>query len=440
MTDYNYRNREKENAKEWQTREEAGIQKGDIHAYFHGLADDDQTSESANEGPALQQAPQLSTRPHPPPRNLTHFQKVNYKKAPSKQKKKQAITFANKRDNAAKVSYRSGQPPLMAFDLGRPLRDIEPSVARIQNTFEEVGVRFGSFVLPQRSLKETKILVWGNQKQIDDTLRELERWRSRASSRQSTKESRPSAKDPFAKVFSTSGYIWVADEDTAQRNSNRQHYQKAPQQGQRFKANGYFLWPNNEVRATDLFGPHCEALDPIRMEHKVYIQFDESRSVFKIHTNKGAERVNHAIQRIENTIKEYVARDHRPATLLLIEPLSPADYRPNVQTIAGPSLGVSGAQSRIPVLHGGISDPKDISHLQLDVENLTLKNKNRMYVATQGVLERIPYYRGGLRIRVNFGTFALIKFQWPPGVHSVALERFTADVQTPGTKGTLIRK
>ncbi|KAI4171004.1 MAG: hypothetical protein LQ343_004541 [Gyalolechia ehrenbergii] len=443
MADYNYRNREKENAKEWQIKEEAGVQKGNVHSYFNEWVDEDQTSESAGEDPAVShtQHPSASVAPRsrPPPRNLNQLQKVNYKKPFDNAKHKQVITFARKRDNAARAAYRAGQPPSVIIDLGRPLTEIEPSVARIQRTFEEIGVRFGSFILPERSLKDTKISIWGGRKPTDDTVTELRQWRSHARARQRIQESRPSGKDNFARIFSIIGDSWAAEEKTAKRDAERQHYQKAPQQGQKFKSNGYYLWPNSEIRAIDLFGPHCEALDTLRIEHRVYINFDEARSIFKVHSNSGAERVNEVVQRIENTIKEYVARDHRPVTLHLVEPPSPPDHRPNVQTVAGPFLGVKQARSKIPILDGEKLAPDDTTDLEQEAENSMSRNKSWTYGATQKVLERIPYYRGYLRMRINFGTFALVKFQWPPGVSSVTLEKFAADIQLPGTKGTLIR-
>lgn len=441
MADYNYRIREKENAKEWQIKEEAGVHKGNVHSYFNEWVDEDQTSDSAGEELASSHTQQQPTsvapkfRP-PTPRNPNQLPRSNFKKPIGNAKHKQVITFAKKRDNAARAAYRAGQPPSVIFDLGEPLTEIEPSVARIQRSFEEIGVRFGSFVLPERSLKDTKISIWGGRKSIDDTINELRQWRSRSRSRRRTKESQPTGKDNFAKIFSTIGQGWAAEEKTAKRNAERQHFQKAPQQGQIFNSNGYYLWPNTEIRVTDLFGPHCEALDSLRIEHKVYIQFDEARSMFKVHSNSGVERVNEVMQRIENTIKEYVARDHRPVMLLLIEPPSPADYRPNVQTVAGPLLGVKQARSKIPILYGE-KLPLDEEH---EVERAISRNKSRTYAATQAVLKRMPYYRGYLRMRINFGTFTLVKFQWPPGVPSVTFEKFATDIQLPGTKGTLVRK
>lgn len=437
--------REKVNAEEWKIKEQAGVHKGNVYSYVNQWVDEEQASESAIEGPAPPPADQptayLGAKARLPPRITNQFQRVTYKKPPHQSKHKQPITFAIRRDNAARVAFRNNQPPNATYDLGNPLIELEPSVARLQRSLEEIGVRFGSFIVPKRALDDSKIVIWGNPKQLGDTIRELKQWRHHRRTHSTARESLPLAKElKFARITSTIGIIHAAEEKKAKRDAERLEFQKVPTQGRRFKSNGYYLWPNNEIRVVDLFGPNCEALDPLRMEHRAYILFDEARSVFKIHSDKGAENVHQVTQRIESTIKEYVARDHRPATLILIEPLSPSDFRHEIRTVAGPPLGVTGAQSKIPVLHGKKIKDQHIAGLRQEAEKLGLINRNRANKAVQKVLERLPYYRGHLRMRVNFGTFTLVKFQWPPGVPSVTLEKFTVDIKSAGTKGTLIRK
>lgn len=436
--------REKENAKEWQIKEAAGVHKGNVYTYVNGWVDEDQTSESASEGLAPPQAAQPNgnsgPRFRPPQLDCNQFQKVSPKKPTGRPKPKQAITFAAKRDNAAKVAFRTNQPPSASYDLCSPLVTLEPSVARLHRTLEEIGVRFGSFILPHRAPTVSKMLIWGNKQQIDDTIAELKQWRHHRRGLTAVRESRAPIKESFARITSMIGIIHAAEEKTAKRDAARQLYQQAPLQGQRFKFNGYFLWPNSEIRAVDLFGPNCEALDSLRIEHRAHISFDEARSVFKIHSDRGADRVHQVIQCIESTIKEYVARDHRPATLLLVDALASVDGRHGVRIVDGPLLGVNRALSKIPVLCEGKTGGRKAASLQQEAKKLGSRNQSRTYTAAQRVLERLPYYRGHLRMRVNFGTFALVKFQWPPGVPFVTLEKFMADVQSAGTKGTLIRK
>ncbi|KAL8781650.1 MAG: hypothetical protein Q9213_005915 [Squamulea squamosa] len=435
--------REKENAKEWQVKEEPGIHQGNtVNSYFNQYIDEDQSSDSPSEEPFLTKAQTTSTRNRPrshqqvPNRSAGQINDTRKPQRPGA--RQQRITLTAKQDNAAKISFRNNKPPNETFDMGKAIKNIQPNVASISRTLEEIGVRVGSFILPQRSLGESKLLIWGNQKQVAMSIAELKQWRHSATARAAPKE-RPLGRMNFAESKSRIGEYWAADERTARRDAVKEHFQKAPEQGQKFNFNGYFLWPNDEIRATDLFGPSCEALDPLRMEFKVHISFDEARSVFKVYSNSSVDKIYDVIQRIENTIKEFVARDDRPLTLYLVEPPTINNYRDDVQMIPGPLIGLNRTPSKIPDGCGSKILPIDVVDYELEAAESALQNQIRMSTAIEKTLERIPYYRGHLRMRAQFGTFTLVKFQWPPRVPSVTLKKFESDVQSAGTKGTLIR-
>ncbi|KAL8854606.1 MAG: hypothetical protein Q9221_000641 [Calogaya cf. arnoldii] len=439
-----FRLREKKNALEWQVKGEPGVHQGNtINSYFNQDIEDEH-SESHSEEHVFTKTQNTTTTPtaHPKPQSPPSNRKpvhTNGSEVPPR--RQPIITLAATRDNAAKIAFRNNKPPDRIIGLGKPLKDIEPDVGSMSRTFEQIGTRIGSFILPQRSLGESKLLIWGNPKQVDLSVTELKTWKYQVSIRAATaSKAKPLARDSFAESKSFIGSHYAADEKIAVRNTKRQQYQKAPEQGQQFKYNGNFLWPNDEVRATDLFGPSCEALDPLRMEYRVHITFDEACSVFRVYSNSSIEKIYEVIQRIENTIKEFVARDDRPLVLYLIEPPSSSNYRDSVQMIPGPLLGPSRTPSKIPESCGNKLEPIDIVDWELEAEKSAIRNQVRMNTAIEKVLERIPYFRGHLRMRAQFGTFALIKFQWPPGVPSVDLAKFETDVQSAGTRGTLIRE
>ncbi|KAL8712256.1 MAG: hypothetical protein Q9220_003407 [cf. Caloplaca sp. 1 TL-2023] len=394
----------KENRKEWQIKEEAGAQRSNIYDYFNQYIDEDNednTSESVDDG----HPPPADSHPQPPQQKPPQI--ANLPRPLAKQARK-PITFARNRDNAARAAFRNNKPSDKQFNIGRALKDIEPNLARIHREFEEIGVRCGSFILPERSLDGSTLQIWGNPKQVAATIAELRLWQTRATAR---------AKQAFAKVSSPQGPNWLIEQRLAKRNGARQHYQKIPLPGLQFPYNSYFLWPNDEIRAVDLFGPHCEALDPLRLEYKVRIVLEEARSVFKIYSNTSSDIICSVTERIENTVKEYRARNHRPISIFFVEPRTKFDYGGDVEIKSGPLIG--------PPLD------KDWG--------LERSNDSRMYAEANEVLKRIPYYRGNLQIRVLFGTFALVKFQWPPGAPSVAVEEFSTDIASPGTKGTIMR-
>ncbi|KAI4277126.1 MAG: hypothetical protein LQ337_001999 [Flavoplaca oasis] len=443
MADDYFRVREKRNALEWQVKEEPGVHQGNtINSYFnqdsqHDL-EEDRLSEPHSEAPAV--AKTRAADPQKPGPQAPTTRKTARTIGPNNLPRRQKITLSAKQDNAAKIAFRNNTPPTQIVDMGRPIQDIEPNVGSIPRIFEQIGLRTGSFILPQRSLGESQLQVWGNPKQVSLAVNELKAWRYQANKRaaSSTKGQRL-GKDAFAGNKSFIGSQYAADERIAKLDAQRHEYQKVPEPGTQFRYNGYFLWPNDEIRATDLFGPSCEALDPLRMEYRVYIIFDEARSVFKVFSNSSVEKIYAVIQRIENTIKEFVARDDRPMVLYLIEPPMTDKYRDSVRMVPGPLIGPSRTPSRIPQSCGNKLEPIDVVDWELEANKSASRNQIRMSTAISKVLERIPYIRGHLRMRAQFGTFTLIKFQWPPGVSSVPLTQFETDVQSAGTRGTLIR-
>ncbi|KAI4258248.1 MAG: hypothetical protein LQ352_001301 [Teloschistes flavicans] len=436
MGDDYLRIREKENAKEWQMTEDAGVHKGNVFNYFNQYIDDDQTSDSAAEDPARLHSRSSVPNTRPFVASRTPVSRLNLRTI-SAPVKKRPITLTVRRDNAAKVAWRHNQPPKSSYNVGVALRDVEPNVAKLQHTLEEIGVRLGSFIQPERSLNGSRLLVWGNPNQVRLTLDELGRWQQRTGRPSISKEGhRP---DKFTKISSQIGVLYALDEKDAKRNAMRQRFQRQPETGTKFKFNGYFMWPNNEIRAIELFGPNCEALDSLRMDSKAYISFESARSVFRVHTDSDEDKVNRVIQCIENTIREYVARDNQPLVLFLVEPPSSDEYRPLVHTIPGPLLGLNRTQSRIPILTGSKLQSRSVADRERGNEDWKSKNRGIMCTAVHKVLERIPNYRGHLRMRVNIGLFTLVRYKWPSGAPSVALEKFAKDVQQIGTKGAIMR-
>ena len=446
MGDDYLRIREKENAKEWQIKEDAGVQKGIVHNYFTQYIDEDQTSESGAEDASSSPAKNQSSSRTPVPTRkpvLNVFAKKPVVRPAWKPGSKQLITLTLKRDNAAKTAYRNKEEPSRLYDMKAPLKEIEPNHPKIYRSFEEIGVRFGSFVLPPRDLRNSKIAIWGDPNQVQLTIDELESWRDRSDGSSAggpSGSSRSQVRDNFAKISSTIGPIYANENAKAARLAQRLKFQKKPANGRKFNSNGYFLWPNDEIRATDLFGPNCEALDSLRMEFKAYVLFDQARSVFKVHSDKEDSHVNKVLQRIENTIKEYVARDHRPTLLFTVEAPNRFNYQHEVQVTPGPAFGLNRTQSRIPTFLEKKLEPRGDGVWENLYFNWCEKNGRTMYRAVHDVLDRIPYYRGSIRMSVNYGIFGLTKYYWPPGTSSVAQADFAKKVKLSNTRGTLVRE
>ena len=425
MADSYLRIREKENAKEWRMDDAAA--KGHIYSHFNENVEDDSDS-GRDATPHPQQLPRLRATQGNQLKKLNSF--ATPRRPPHHKK---IILLGGKRDNAAKRAFRNGQRPGGIFDLGKPFRDVSPSFARVTLAIEEIGVRLNSFILPPRSLGETKLQIWGDERQVHLTKNDLRLWVFREDSRKKIGEK------CFAKINSSISDRYLRDEAKAKRDAQRQIYQQAPRKDQYFQWNNYFLWPDDEVRATELLGPSCEAFDPLRRDLKVYIVFDEKRSMFKVYSQSKPENIDKAVQRIRNTAKEYSVRDERKITLLFVQPPIPTSHREGIRIVPGPLLGIDQTPSNMPELTGKKLEDHQITAWIEKSTQMTFKNRSRSYAAIRSTIGRLPHYRGRIRMRVRLGTFTLVKFQWPPGLPSVTLNQFLADIQSAGTKGMVIR-
>lgn len=416
--------REKKNAEEWQMKGDVGAHEGNLHNYYNEGADFE--SESASEewttvqpfrqprGTKDKQPPFTGSKPYP--------------------KHSKIVSFRHKRDNAAKAAYRTRKPPGGFYQINKNLRELIPSQASINGTLESIGIRCGSFICPPRHLLNPKLAIWGNPKQVLDTKKALQEWE--------TTLGEPTAvtKKGFASLYSVIGVHYAADEKQAKAEALRHRFQQVPEENQQFSFNGFFLWPNTGAQATDLFGPSCEAFDPVRVSCEAYVVFDHRRSVFQIHSNKGAQNIQNVIARIETAVKEYFARDQKPVSMLLVEPPTEADWCAEVGTVQGPLLGNPPTSTKLPVLLGQPLIPTEVLGWKEESRKTRDGQRLRMQEEVYNCILRLRYYRGPISIRVQLGTFALLKFLWPEAVKSVPLETFAKNIQLPGTKGVMTRE
>ena len=437
MTSDYLRVREKENAKEWQLKEDAGLQKGNVHNYYNEDFDDSD-SRDLDENLSNQQSLQVldskerkKASASPQPRILPKAPPG----LPSRPPRQAIIQFGNKRDNAAKAAYRSGKPANTHFQMRKAFRAIAPTQAVLNVTLEGIANRNGSYIAPQR-LSDSKVPIWGNPKQVSETKTALEKWERRA-----TITSTVITKPRFAHAHSVTSPQYAVMEKRANTEARKHAFQKTPEAGEKFRFNGCFLWPSDEVLATDLFGPSCEAFDSIRMDCDAHVVFDDRVSAFRIHSDKGIASIQDAISRIENTMKEYTARDRKPISIILIDPPSSIDCREKVTTVTGPLLGSSRTASRLPKLTG--LPVKNSTALELEeMESRTIREGNslRLRQEVYECIYRLRYFRGPMRLRVQLGTFALVRFLWPEDAEEITFDKFIEDIQLPGTKGMMTRK
>lgn len=350
-------------------------------------------------------------------------------------------TFAFKNDNPAKAAFRAQQPHTGTFGLTRHWHTIETDQKKIYNKLEEMGVRLGSFIRPPQSASDRNLLLWGDDEQIAATIQELQKW---------VTENDPSN---FAthttkggKLFAKTG-LQIQEKAKSMDQQMRwlatkQKYQKAPESSLSFDFTGYFLWPVDEIRPEDLLGPSYEAFDWLRIRYDSYIVFDNQHSMFKILTNEEGN-VNEVMKRIEGTMKEFAARNHREIVVHLVERPDPPRMRTNVMLMEGegPAFGQSSEKAAIPLLCGEPLAPAQLVRWKREVKAAEEYQFAQWRHLMAKVIKRLHLYRGRIQIRVLLGTFALTQFRrLPKGADSIPFDKFLNDINLTNTKGRMIKE
>ena len=342
--------------------------------------------------------------------------------------KTRMILFSNKNDNLARADFRAQKPHTNTFLLSKNCYAIEPERERLYDILEEMGVRLGSFIRPPQSATDRKLLLWGNEEQTSETIKELNQWVL-----QSNVVSRTVR---HGVAFAKTGLV---SEDKAEKLDKEMRrlamkikYQKAPDPNLSFPYTGYFSWPVDEIRPDDLLGPSYEAFDPIRMAYHSYILFNNQLSAFQI-LSLEKDAVEHAMERIKGTMKEFVARNSREITMHMIERPQARLMRENVRMKEGHDM--------VPVLTGKHLAPSKLAEWDRERKRVEDHQFAQWRQTLDRALKRLRYYRGHVRMRVLLGTFSLTSFRrWGEGIESIAFPNFVKDMDLTATKGCMKRE
>ena len=334
------------------------------------------------------------------------------------------------RDNEAKAAYRRREPPSGHFILPRDCNEIEPSLIRMYDFLEELGVRVGSFIRPPQHIRDRTIDLWGNAEVVARAQAEIRNWLNPL-----TRATAPifKGKENFASVTSAQGDKFKRMQRNIALEAEKKKFQQLPDSITTFAYNGSFLWPVNEIQPTVLLGAGLEALDPLRLKFKCHIIFDTKQSVFKVLTNK-EESVEKTLVRFEGIMKEYVARFNRPIVKFYIDPPSPVDYRKEIHYVP------TSASLVIPLMTGEHLEFEAHDKWRRQTANLLDQSDRGIEDAMRKTIPNLRFYRGNIRMRVHYGTFALTRYRRPDNAETIVFEEFMRNMATQGTKGTMLRE
>ncbi len=397
-----------------------------------------QTGQPTSKAMPARPAPSPTVRVNKIPSNgVTHdgFQRVSYRR-PQKHRMPHRVHLNFNRDNTAKAAFRKREQPSGQFVLPRDCNEIEPNRARMYDYFEELGVRLGSFIRPPQHIRDRTLFLWGNTEQISRTGAELLNWLNPTPK---AIGSRYQGKENFADIYSVKGDKYKQLQKKIKRDADVRRFQQEPAKGTTFDYTGSFLWPVDEIAPTDLLGAGLEALDPLRIKFQCHIVFDARLTVFKILTND-MESVKRTLARIQGIMKEYVARISRPIVRYYIEPPDPSSYRHDIKNVPSDSLVPKSGSAILPLMTGKPLEPGAYEQWRRQSGSLRAQSDRGIEEALHKTIPHLRFYRGQVRIRVHFGTFALAVFRWPGTAESIAFEDFMKNIAMAGTKGNMIRE
>lgn len=341
--------------------------------------------------------------------------------------------FDFRKDNQARADFRMKKPHNDSFHLTRRSDLIEPDRKRMYDMLEEIGVRLHSFILPPQTPEDQILLIWGNNAQVSATKVALNDWSTSIARRLPLVKS---AKDNFAKITSTIGIQYQNQKAEFEKVKAIIKFQRMPEPGLHFKYTGTYLWPLEEIRPSELFGPNLEAWDQHRYVYRCHIVFDETTETFHIYTNKHSS-VQITLECIEGSLKHFTVRSNPRIIENILEPPVQETKTGLDVMIQENTIGNNG--SKIPALTGKtLNDALQLAWIS-EAQNINQSNDFRIINALYQMVYKLPYYHGNIRMRVNFGTYALTTFHWPPGKATVPFAEFNQNIAKPGTKGTLIR-
>ena len=343
--------------------------------------------------------------------------------------------FQFDRDNAALAAFRHRQDPIGSYELHKDIVEIEPDPRRLHNLLAELGVRLGSFIRPPQTVNDRKLLIWGNIRQFSKTREELRNWVRQLEDPTGRKSL---GKQKFASEYSTIGDRYKNIQKDTLKRGEIVHFQQIPDPDQHFEYKGAFLWPVDDVEPRDIFGSNLEAFDQIRFALKSHIVFDDKLQVFWIYTDKDGA-VARVLKLIEGTLKEFHARNILNGQLKSIHLVHPPQCETVRKDISLRSWS-SSTGYRIPVLTGVMLDSTASKEWELQSNEIRMLNAVKIQDALQVTLFNLKHYRGHIRIKLLFGTFALVKFRWPrERSSSLSFKDFMHTLVQPGTKATLIK-
>ncbi|KAF2233157.1 hypothetical protein EV356DRAFT_448903 [Viridothelium virens] len=277
---------------------------------------------------------------------------------------------------------------------------------------EQLANETGTHIQVKRSEKSGNnvvLLFWGQKQQVDAAKAIANKWVSELGG-ESVKAK------AWAKLWSLTPDLKQRLEKKLVDDEQRQAFRQTPETGITFPAIGNVLWPADEYHPVEVLGKSYEALDPIRMDCRCYIVWDDD--AFKL-MGRDKEMVRTAAIRVRGALFHVVARQMDVRSIYILQlpiehgallNIRPWKYYAPDQLRRGVDPDKAQTLVRADMNRSGSLPEADIL---LDSTLRSRLNAIKIRDTTIELLEGLRYYKGNVKMEFRLGNFMLLRYRHP---------------------------
>ncbi|KAF2084435.1 hypothetical protein K490DRAFT_59583 [Saccharata proteae CBS 121410] len=335
------------------------------------------------------------------------------------------------RDNTATSAWRNKEKqevfiytlPLsfnMIAGTSNNAKDSQPAIPRLA----EIAAIEGVHIEPKWPSKQERqrtggisVYIHGNIDAIDRARYLIDQWYTQI------KELQKAAKSQWAKVWAFDAAVEKRIQRRIEREEKRQDFRRIPDPDPEGESTYRrpFGWPSDiDYSPMQCLGTNLEALDPIRMEFEVYINY-ASAAVAPVLLVQGESMslIEQAVVRLGGVGAQLDARSFEPDTEFFLN----IPYFSDTEAVKFPWVNMHDYWN--PALIAGGESPEDSRGMvptltkpmprplagKVDEEAVDEPLVKRLMHTVSETCQYLPAYRGSMRMRITLGTLVLQNYR-----------------------------
>jgi hypothetical protein len=373
---------------------------------------------------------------------LMQFNSVTVPQTPSSQ-----LPLKFDQDNPALARFRARDLPNHTFTFPAGFDDTMPDFKGQFARFIRIGHETNTYIATTKKGPKYVAQIWGEKPDCLRVGQLLQEWAFEQTA------------DSKARVFpKTMSYNFLSknkDQYDLDVRQYRQQYLQQPDAKDQFAGIYKVKCQLDASNPTDILGSHLEAVDPIRMECGCYIQLaydEDDHSPYFAVLGKDVKQIMKAADKLVNLHYNVIARQIPPSQFYFIKPIDFdklskfVRYDPYIGTkLQSDPNATEPAESEAPDSHPTAVMRLDVEpldaetldswapefSLEMDLEapvpivDSHEMNARYLELIVIKTMECLPFYMGGLSMRVDIGTCVFDIF---PELKKIPLDMFLTDI------------